>query len=72
MLAHAILVATIYWIEGNVGDGKIWQMQHMDIFGGIKFAKLVKPAHTHQHVCTPLYNTVKYLELHIVIYGRKV
>ena len=44
MLAHAVLVATIYHIEGNFDDGKIWQMQHMNICGGIKFGKLVKPA----------------------------
>ena len=35
-----------YHIEGNFGNEKIWQMQHVNIFGGVKFGKLVKP------VCT--------------------
>ena len=33
-----------YHIEGNFVNGKIWRIQHMNIFGTIKFSKLVKPA----------------------------
>ena len=40
----------IYCIEGNFGNGKIWRMQHINIFGGIKFGESVKAVCVSAHL----------------------
>ena len=52
---------SLYRIEGNFGDGKIWQMQHMNILGRIKFDELVQLACVPAHLYT--FVIEKYLEL---------
>ena len=47
----------LHCVEGNFGDGKIWQMQHINIFGRIKFGKLVKPVHASAHLHTLIIQT---------------